>query len=71
MKDNKKERKQLSFKGALFLTILWSISFVFDIIGNAPLYELILLGILSCVNGFQAILAYRREKNERTHTDEF
>ncbi|MQW22553.1 MULTISPECIES: hypothetical protein [unclassified Lactococcus] len=65
MKDNKKERKQLSFKGALSLTILWSITFVSNILGGSSFYFLIGAGLLFLVNGIQAILAYRREKNER------
>ena len=65
MKDNKKERKQLSFKGVLSLTILWSITFVSGILSGSPFYFLIVEGLVVLVNGIQAILAYRREKNER------
>ena len=62
---NKNGRKQMSFKGALFVTIGYGIGWAIDFFDGLPISEWWFLGIGSIFFCILTILAYKREKNER------
>ncbi|MGM9886076.1 MAG: hypothetical protein ACI31W_02410 [Lactococcus sp.] len=62
---NKKGRTQMSFKGALFVTIGYGIACAIGFFDGLPISEWWFLGIGSVFFCILTILAYRREKNER------